>query len=585
MQPRRTDIGASSPSDGRADTSPRHLPQSASAIAVELLTGERAGELVRIDEDPVLVGRSPECGLVLPGPMVSRQHARIRRGRSGATIEDLGSVNGTYINGARIAGRCPLVAGDQLQIDEFHLRVITVPASDPGMSWPEDLSPPQNDLSSEGLSRSTAILELKAVDRAGTRQEEPHAQHKLDAIFELTRATEDSLKLEDLLPRILDAAFRIFPDAHRGWILMSAAAGAPLVPAVGRTRDGRAAGNLPTTIDAELEEQVLRQRQAVLGQDSDPEQDTGNESLRSSTMVAPLGGRTNQSRGLIYLTADASSNGFSSRDLDVLASVAILAGQLVEYARLHQIQLAVRSREHDLLVARDLQRHLLPLQPPSVPGFEFDQFYDPAGQVGGDYFGYVPLADGRIVVAVGDVSGKGVSAALLMARLCSEVNYCFAMSETADEGIGRLNRSLSQSVLHGRFITFVACVLDPATAEMTVVNAGHIPPLIFSHGKSQVEQISPDNSGPPLGLRPEWEYTAVRHQLQPGDTVLALTDGLSEAIGDDEQIFGFERIETTMRAGGCASDVVQRLVTQLREHTWHAQHKDDVCIVAFGPTQ
>ncbi|QDU39029.1 Phosphoserine phosphatase RsbU [Maioricimonas rarisocia] len=585
MQPNRIDIGEFPPADGAAELSSRSTPATAETLAVELLTGERAGQLVRIDETPVMIGRSPECGLVLPAPMVSRHHARIRRGRSGATIEDLGSVNGTYINGARVAGRCPLVAGDHLQIDEFHLRVVSIPRSDMGTLLPGDSAARQNEATSEGLSCSTAILELRAVAHPDPLRDEPHAQQKLDAIFELTRATEDSLQLSDLLPRILDAAFRIFPGAHRGWILMPAAPGAPPVPTVGRTRDGRAAGNLPTAIDGELEEQVLRQRQAALGHDSRSGDRTGSDSIRSSTMVAPLGGRTSHCRGLIYLTADSSSHRFSSRDLDVLASVAILAGQLVEYARLHQIQLAVRSREHDLLVARDLQRHLLPLQPPSVPGFEFDQYYDPAGQVGGDYFGYVPLADGRIVVAVGDVSGKGVSAALLMARLCSEVNYCFAMSDTADAGIGRLNRSLSQSVLHGRFITFVACVLDPASREITVVNAGHVPPMILSRQSHQVEQISPEHSGPPLGLRPEWEYKPVHRVLQPGDTVLTLTDGLSEAISDDEQMFGFERIESTMRRGGTATQVVQGLVSQLREHTWHAQHKDDVCIVAFGPTQ
>ena len=153
-----------------------------------------------------------------------------------------------------------------------------------------------------------------------------------------------------------------------------------------------------------------------------------------------------------------------------------------------------------MAMARDMQLHFLPQRQPSLPNYQFFHFYRAAEEVGGDYFGYIPLPDGRLALALGDVSGKGVPAALLMARLCSDTRACLIDAATPAEGVARLNNEVLEPILGGRFVTFVLCVLDPIRHEVTIVNAGHPSPLLRRAESGKVFALGEAEKGMPLGF-------------------------------------------------------------------------------------
>ncbi len=168
---------------------------------------------------------------------------------------------------------------------------------------------------------------------------------------------------------------------------------------------------------------------------------------------------------------------FTDQDLEVLATVASQAAVSIDNAKMHEQVMAQRAMQRDLELARRMQRSLLPSKPPQVPGYFFFDYYQAARQVGGDYYDYVQLPGGRYAVIVGDVAGKGVPAALLMARLSSDVRFSLASESDPAKALQRINEGFARNDWQDRFVTMLAAVLNPTTSELTIVNAGHMAPL------------------------------------------------------------------------------------------------------------
>ena len=277
--------------------------------------------------------------------------------------------------------------------------------------------------------------------------------------LEIIHSVGRSLDAAVILPNILDSLFEIFPQAERGYILLVDPASGELVPqAIKHRRGDSGSGVTFGPISRSVATRVMTAGEAILSSDIRWESsnilDTGN----ASTMTVPLMGPSRQPLGLLHLEATDRDRRFVRADLEVLWSVGTVTGQAVEFARVHEARLTFDRRQRELDTAREVQLHFLPHKRPEVPGYCFFDYYQAAEDVGGDYFGYIPLADGRLAIAVGDVSGKGVSAALLMARLCSEVRYCLAVSDSASEAVERLNKELENTTLNDRFVTFLcAC--------------------------------------------------------------------------------------------------------------------------------
>ena len=284
---------------------------------------------------------------------------------------------------------------------------------------------------------------------------------------------------------------------------------------------------------------------------------------------------------MIQIDSLAAPGGFTTADLEVLAGVAGQAAQAIEQALAHDERIAREQFSRDLELAQRVQQGLLPSRPPDLPGYEIFDHYESARHVGGDFFAYVPLADDRLAVVLADVSGKGISAALLMAALSADVRYCLASERDLGRAVARINETFLRGGWDDRFATLVVAVLDPARHMATICNAGHLP--VFRCGPhGEVETVADDLGGLPLGMAPPGDYRSCEVSLAPGDTLLFCTDGISEALDHEQRCYGFERMEAVLAEASGAADLGRRLLADVRRHAAGQPQSDDICVVCVG---
>jgi serine phosphatase RsbU (regulator of sigma subunit) len=299
-------------------------------------------------------------------------------------------------------------------------------------------------------------------------------------------------------------------------------------------------------------------------------------------MCAPLVDAQDNVLGVMQIDSLHVGKPFQAADLELLADVAPQASLAVQVWQLHQHSLDQAALERDLELAAEVQASLLPKGPPDVPGYEFFSFYRSAKKVGGDYYDYVPLADGRLAVAVADVSGKGIAAALIMAELMGELK-CLLLSEPSPAGVlRRVNRSIVRRGVEEKFITMVLAVLDPEKHEVTLVNAGHMAPL-RRHANCEVERIGEEARCAALGIHEDEEYREFTFSLQRGDSITLYTDGIIEAYIADKELYREARLrESLQRAGGSVEEIGQQVLDDLAALVGSRDQSDDICLVCFG---
>ena len=217
---------------------------------------------------------------------------------------------------------------------------------------------------------------------------------------------------------------------------------------------------------------------------------------------------------------------------------------------MHNDLLARDRFQRDLELAREVQRGFLPQTLPEIPGYQFFTHYESALQIGGDYYDFIPLAQHRLAVLLGDVAGKGVPAALLMAKLSAEARFCMLTEPDPAAAVTRLNDLLLRAGMMDRFVTLAAAVLDPAKHTVTFINAGHLTPLIYRAASGKLEDGSnPDVAGLPLGVLDNYQYASSQVELKPGDSVLLFTDGITDAMNVQNQPFQTKGIHQAVGTG------------------------------------
>ncbi len=554
---------------------------------LKVVSGPNAGHSYEVAGDEAVVGRYPFCDIVLPSHSVSRQHARIVRETDGYYIEDLNSLNGTFVNGQRVGMRTRLHDDDKIHVYEtllsFHdgSNVEIAPTVAGGR-----LSAANGPTAAEEIAPARATHIVGSMDVLSDQRLNIGAEAKLRAVLEITRHLGRSTAVDEFLPRILDSLFDIFPQAERGYILLIDKPGGTLNLRAAKQRRGEAGSSLTLgPISRSVAQRVMKDGEAILSTNTsgDASASALDDDDTHSQMSVPLLGPSGTPLGIIHIDTIDPDRRFVEADLDVLVSVAAVAGQAVEHARAYEASLRLDRRERELATAREVQLHFLPQAAPTLPGYRFFEYYRAADDVGGDYFGYIPLSDGRLAIAMGDVSGKGVSAALLMARLCSEVRFCVATSTTPEEAMRRLNCELSDPLLDDRFVTFLLVVLDPREHFLTVVSAGHMPPILRSGRTNKVAHIGQVEAGPPLGFDNQWTYTPVNVPLVPGDAIIMYTDGIREANNKDDRIFGTERVcDVLTRSAADPAVLGRNLLDAVEEFAGGRSQSDDICLLCFS---
>ena len=265
----------------------------------------------------------------------------------------------------------------------------------------------------------------------------------------------------------------------------------------------------------------------------------------------------------------------------MLVSVGAQASLAIENARLHEDLLQRSDIERELRFATQVQLGFLPDHRPSPPSYEFFDYYEPARRVGGDYFDYINLPDGRIAIGLADVAGKGIPAALLMARLYSAVRFHLFTQTTAGKVLSALNEEIHSQGMGHRFVTFVLLMLNPVTHELVIANAGHLPPIVRSP-QGKAVSIGRKESGMPLGIRPNQEYGELPLKMEPGMALTVYTDGITEAMNAASDLFGRARLEQLIAANATSAEqLVKTIVTDVDRFCGHRPQRDDMCVVCL----
>lgn len=243
--------------------------------------------------------------------------------------------------------------------------------------------------------------------------------------------------------------------------------------------------------------------------------------------------------------------------------------------------IALQQQEEELKRAREIQQMLLPSTLPQPAGVQIAGAWQPAREVGGDYFDVIQLDENRVGLCIGDVAGKGITAALLMANLQASFR-AFATSEASPQMVcTKLNKFLCANIASGKFVTFFYAVLDPNSRTLTYENAGHSPGHLL-RGDGTTEALR--GGGAVLGALPDWSYQSHTAQLQPGDTLLLSTDGITEAENAQFEEFGDERLLEAARARDGSALEIQRVIMQQVTAFCGGNFRDDATLLVLRVT-
>ena len=307
-----------------------------------------------------------------------------------------------------------------------------------------------------------------------------------------------------------------------------------------------------------------------------------------SVMCVPLCNAEGRGFGVIQLDTQDRSKKFTTDDLKLLWGVSNQAAIAMENARMLE-DTVVRARlKRDLELATQVQLSFLPRQLPKVPGYDFYALYQAAQEIGGDYYGFVPLPDGRLACAVGDVAGKGVPAALFMAKLSSDARFSVLTEDDPSKAVAKLNNLLAEFAQDAdRFVTFCLGILDPVRHVLTFVSAGHNSPLLIRPTQAKLTEVLPrEISGPPLGIEEDIAFRFCEVSLKPGETLLLYTDGVTDSVNPENKQFNIAGIEAAVHSAAGASPraLVERIFQAVQKHAAGHPAFDDITLLGIGRT-
>lgn len=540
------------------------------------LNGDHLGKWYSLDA-PCLVGRASLNHVVIDDPRISRQHAKIAQEEDGYIVYDLGSANGTFVDDEPVK-RQRLEHGATLRFGPFSFsfketreRARTVPLP-PVSSFGGSLE--VRTLS--GLAAPIEILDSRPVitdpDESTSLVVLEEAYRKLSLLHAFMRALAASLDIAGIVDTILahlletftarDVTIYVFDegsDAIEGLRAIASCndEGRPVPP--------RALANT-------IFEEVVRRGHAVLT--VTPARLFDEE--RRPMMHAPMM-RGAKVLGVIAIGDTAREEPYRQRDLDLLGAMGVVAGLTVHNARLHEAEVRRQRIEADLALAREIQASFLPRTLPSAPRVELAAEYRPVYSIGGDVYDALWLDDRRLGLFVGDVAGKGIAAALQMARVTSDLRVAVRAASTPAAILSHVNQVICERGQTEVFVTGVFVSLDVETGKAVVANAGHCPPLVRGEN-GEVRSIGDGSAA--LGFFRETAFVEVEVALAPGDTLVLCTDGVIEAQGRNDEAYGERRLMRALaHAREPARQIADDLLDDLGAHLAGAALGDDLTLI------
>ncbi len=510
------------------------------------------------------IGREKDCEICLPDnsayPKVSRRHAVITCVDSKYFIKDGDGARGkshnrTIVNKefVDLPNKKQLKHNDVIEICDYVLRFHdSVPLPDPD-------------------SPSTVM-----VAPADSNDEGDSSVKPADKFKELIELLRHSFDLDALLSRVVESLQNTFKRADRSFvILVDEATGR-----VDRVRDFQTKlteVGAPRPYSQKIVDQCLVAKQAQ--RNSDP-------AVARRSLCAPLLSVKGDAFGVLLLDT-AKEKGFSSTDLRELEAHAKIVSLAFANAQYHKVALKLAERDRDLLLAAEVVKSFLPERLPEIPGYEFFAAYEPVVEVGGDYYDFVPLGGDRLCILVADVAGHGVPAALVMTRFSAQVRACLPTEADLAQVARHLNALAQPLALIEKFITLAILHLDPATHSVTLVNAGHPPPLLVRRSSGTVGEMNPPRChGPMLGALDGYEYESHQFVMEPGDTLIVYSDGMDAAMETESEKprpFSTKGLRAAVNGSHASPrELGEQILRAWEKHAAGCRQHDDITLVCLG---
>ena len=533
------------------------------------LRGPETGRHFPLQPERTTLGRQIDCHVCLVGKQVSRQHALIVCDGGQHFVEDLGSSNGTYLNGRRITPRTrvPLTDRDTVQIGPYLFALRETPNG--------GAEPPL--VVREAISAVTLHQGLFAHDPAA----------KLQLVLEIAQHLGRTLDLEALLDKLMEQLLRLFPPADRALVILCEAD--KLVIHAHRGRPGRDVTNYPfsrTVVRRALDEGV-----GLLSDDvRNDRRFQGSMTITGldmqSVLCVPLINPEGKRLGAIQLDRFSQGIGFRSEDLHMLADPGRPARCTVvlENVALHAERLREERLRQELSMAQEIQEGYLPDELENFPDADFEIFgrVFPARQVAGDLYDFLRTPNGRLAFFIGDVSGKGMPAALFMVAVRTLCRHLIQEVDSPAQLLARLNGGLAADNPSCMFVTLAHGNYEPASGEVVLASAGHHPPLLRRA----------DGTIAPIGLRPgrllgydepNLHLSELRLTLAPGEMLVFFTDGLIEARAADSKVmFGLDRLAALARGFTAElplSECAEQVRAAVDTYTASRELQDDLTVL------
>ena len=490
-----------------------------------------------LEDGDLVVGRSATCDLAVADPFLSRQHARIQRRGDEIRVEDLGSSNGTRVNGEPVAGKAPVRPGDLIQLCGTTLALHTGTESVldrlDGLSGSTDQSI---------FLSASEVLAAQSRALAPDRGEEAvrRAAQRLRLMNEVHEALAGSIAHDELLEMILDRSFDHL-EPEEGAIYLRSETGEAFDLAASRSLPG---SDRPLLYSRSLIREVSDKGLAALVLDIETDErfsavesmiSSGVRSLVAAPLLTPAG-----SLGMIVLSSRLAERRFSQEDLELLISLASVAALRLRNMTLAREAAERRRLEEEMKLARQIQVALVPSALPAPESWELHAGTVPSRGVSGDFYIVLERPEREdLLLMVADVSGKGMAAALLMASLEALTAPPIAEGLPPDEILAVVSPLLFDRTPVAKFATAFLATLSPRTGRLRYASAGHNPAVVLGADGSTRELGA---TGRPLGLVAGSAYSGVDLELGPGDLLVAYSDGIVEAESPEGREYGLDRL-------------------------------------------
>ncbi len=513
-----------------------------------------------LNGENVSIGRASECSIPIRDRFLSRKHAEIIAVGGHWVLKDLGSANGTYLNGARVQRDTRLNSGDRIRLGDTEIVFVTR----------EQTTDRFLSIADTAVQPSIAI----PVQELDVEANEPVDVPRLQTLNALARELIEDRPMFELFGFIVDRVMDHLRPSRAAVALLSDD-GKSFAHVEVRRFDENDTTEL--TISHTLLSTVVKDKKALACMDV-----AGDEKLSMSKSIAMQGIRSilcaplivgDKVEGVLYIDYLVAQKSISMEDVRLVAQIARFAAIKLETTRLREEAIEKRLIDEELRTASNIQRRLLPPAPTGVDGYSFVGTNQPSRTVSGDYYDFLVRPDGRIYFVIADVSGKGVPAGLMMAGL--QVAFRIFAKSNPDPAtlVTQLNASLYETLPRSKFVTLFLGRLDTATGAVEFVNAGHTPPLWIRRGGAE-EVVAGDIL---LGVLTSATYSNRKLQLERGDSLALFTDGVTEAQNSSGTDLGAATLVRAVRGtfGKTAGDVANAISDAVLSHSGDAESLDD----------